>query len=107
MPLEPAIAVFIIYPKSAYRTLRVYYSAKSTIMQIYMNTFSKILKEEKLEKGYSQRYMAEKLQIPQSTYKGYELVGEKNGREPLIDMIRKICRLLEISADYLLGLEAL
>jgi len=72
-----------------------------------MDTFSKILKEERLEKGYSQRHMAEKLQIPQNTYKGYELVGEKNGREPPIDMIRKICRLLEISADYLLGLEAL
>lgn len=69
-----------------------------------MDSFSKILKEERIGKGYSQRYMSEKLQIPQSTYKGYELVGEKNGREPSIDMIRKICRLFDISADYLLGL---
>ena len=70
-----------------------------------MDIFSIRLKEERQEKGYSQRTMAEMLQISQGTYKGYELVGEKNGREPSIDMIRRLAQFFEVSTDYLLGLE--
>ncbi|MCL2676052.1 MAG: helix-turn-helix domain-containing protein [Firmicutes bacterium] len=70
-----------------------------------MDVFSERLREERKFRGYSQCVMAEKLGITQGTYKGYELIGEKNGRTPPLDMIRKIIKILEISADYLLGLE--
>lgn len=49
--------------------------------------------------------MADLLGISQSTYKGYELVGETNGREPSIETIRLIVKILDISAGYLLGVE--
>ncbi|MCL2751541.1 MAG: helix-turn-helix domain-containing protein [Firmicutes bacterium] len=45
------------------------------------------------------------MQISHGTYKGYELVGEKNGREPSIDMIRRIAVILDVNLDYLMGLE--
>ena len=70
-----------------------------------MDTFSERLREERKYLGLSQRAMAEKLGLPQGTYKGYELIGEKNGREPTLDVIRKIAKGLNLRADYLLGLE--
>ena len=70
-----------------------------------MDIFSQRLKEERQLKGYSQRQIAELLGISQSAYKGYELVGEKNGREPSIEMMRKICKVLDVDYNYLLGLE--
>ena len=85
--------------------LHVYSSAFRTRIQVNMDIFSIRLKEERTAKGFSQRYMAERLQIAQGTYKGYELVGEKNGREPSIEMIRRIAQILEVNSDYLLGLE--
>ena len=72
-----------------------------------MDIFSIRIKEERKYKGYSQRLMAEKLGISQSAYKGYELIGEKNGREPSLDLIRKIAEVLDVSIDYLLGLKDL
>jgi len=70
-----------------------------------MDVFAIRLKEERKYQGYSQRAMAKKLEIPQGTYKGYELLGEKNGREPSLDVVRRIARILDVSTDYLLGLE--
>jgi len=52
-----------------------------------MDIFSIRLKEERQALGYSRREMAERLFISQSTYRGYELVGEKYGTEPSIDML--------------------
>jgi len=72
-----------------------------------MDIFSIRLKEERKAKGYSQRSIARELQISHNTYKGYELIGEKHGREPSFDMVRKIAVILDITADYLLGLEDL
>ena len=70
-----------------------------------MDIFSVRLKEERKFKGYSQQIIAEKLGISQGTYKSYELIGEKNGREPSLDMIRKIAKILDVSVDYLFGFE--
>lgn len=71
-----------------------------------MDIFSIRLKEERKAKEYSQRDFAKLLEISQSTYSGYELIGEKGGRQPSFDTIRKISKLLDISVDYLLGLKA-
>ena len=70
--------------------------------KVVMDTFSKRLREERKSKGYTQRQIAEMLGISQSAYKGYELIGEKNGREPSIDMIRKIATTLNTTTDYLI-----
>lgn len=68
-----------------------------------MNVFSERLRYERKQQGLSQRQMAEKLGITQGTYKGYELVGSENGREPSMEMICRIADLLQVSIDYLFG----
>lgn len=70
-----------------------------------MKIFSERLRYERKQQGYSQRTFAQKLGISQSTYKGYELIGEFYGREPSLEMINKIADALNVSIDYLFGRE--
>lgn len=70
-----------------------------------MEIFSERLKLERKANGFSQRVMAEKLNISQSTYMHYELLGTINGREPPMEIIAKIAKILGVSIDYLFGLE--
>ncbi|MCL2540801.1 MAG: helix-turn-helix domain-containing protein [Firmicutes bacterium] len=70
-----------------------------------VEAFSEILKHERKAQGMSQRQIAEKLGIAQSTYMHYELIGTKHGREPSFQMLYKICEVLNVSLDYLFGLE--
>lgn len=65
-----------------------------------MSIFSENLKKYRLLKNLKQQDMANFLKIDKSTYSNYE-----NGRrEPNILTIKKICNILEISGDMLLGL---
>jgi len=73
--------------------------------RIERETFSERLTIERKAQGLSQRAMAEKLGIGQSTYMHYELVGTKNGREPSFAILYKIAQILDVSLDYLFGLE--
>lgn len=59
----------------------------------------KRLKELRLEKGYNQKYFAERLNITQQTYSDYE-TGRTN---PTPETLKEIAKLLECSIDYLLG----
>ncbi len=66
-----------------------------------MNTFGQRLKELRLEKGLTQKELADALKTNNSSVCDWEC-----GRtEPSIEMILSLCRLFEVSADYLLGLE--
>ncbi|MFI3166189.1 MAG: helix-turn-helix transcriptional regulator [Bacillota bacterium] len=66
-----------------------------------MNKFAERLVEVLKIKGISQNKFAKKLEIAQSTMNGWC----KGYREPSFDMLITICKELEESADYLLGLE--
>ena len=68
-----------------------------------MEIFSERLKYARAEKGYSQRQIAKMLDVPQSTYQAYELLGTKNGREPRFKTVNKLADILEVSTDYLFG----
>ena len=70
-----------------------------------MEVFSKRLREERKAAGLSQRELAEKLGISQSTYKGYEFMGTSTGRQPSLEIVCKIAEVLGVSVDYLLGLK--
>jgi transcriptional regulator with XRE-family HTH domain len=59
------------------------------------------LKELRLEKGLTQKKLAEKLQYDQSMIARWE----KGECEPTESAIRKTAIFFEVSADYLLGLE--
>lgn len=59
------------------------------------------MRESRLEKGWTQAELGEKLSTTQSTIGKYE----REELQPNIENIVRICQVLEISADYLLGLE--
>ena len=63
--------------------------------------YGKRIKECRIEKGLTQTELAEKLSTTQSTIGKYE----REELQPNIDTLIQICRLFEVSADYLIGLE--
>lgn len=69
-----------------------------------MEAFCKRLKEERKLNGYSAKDMAEKLGIPLSTYKSYE-TPTVNRHQPSIETLVEIAKLLDVSLDYLLGVD--
>ena len=63
--------------------------------------FCERLKAIRLENGKTQKDMYEALKISANGYASYE-----QGRtEPSIETLIKICKILDVSADYLLGLK--
>lgn len=62
--------------------------------------YGKRIKEERQLKGISQKQLADLLSTTQSTIGKYE----REELQPNIDTIIKICKIFEVSSDYLLGL---
>lgn len=58
------------------------------------------LKKEREQRGWSQIYTAQKLGITNTVLSNYE----RDYRDPDTATLKKIAELLEVSADYLLGL---
>ena len=63
--------------------------------------FSTRLKELRNEKNFTQRKIAELMNVSQVSYLHWEQVKT----QPDIENIVKLCQLFGVSADYLLGLE--
>ncbi|WP_411347097.1 helix-turn-helix domain-containing protein [Paenibacillus sp. WLX2291] len=63
-------------------------------------TFGKRLKHEREHRGWSQIYLSQKTGISNAVLSHYE----RGIRNPDPDTIKKIATVLEVSADYLLGL---
>lgn len=66
-----------------------------------MENFGEKIKELRKEKGLSQKQLAILLDNAQSSI----VYWEKNLQEPTISVLKKLCQMFEVSADYLLGLE--
>jgi transcriptional regulator with XRE-family HTH domain len=65
-----------------------------------MRIFSQRIKELRKENGYTQRELATKLELTNSTVCDWE-----TGRsEPDLETLKKIAQLFSVSTDYLLGL---
>lgn len=65
-----------------------------------MQNYGKRLKQARLNKGYTQVEIASKIGVPQQTWQRYE-----TGKNDLkMSTIYAICKVLDISADWLLGL---
>jgi len=60
-----------------------------------------IIKELRLENKYSQKFVAEFLKIDRSNYSKYEL----GKLELSAEMLKNLCILYNVSADYILGLK--
>ncbi|MDE6029772.1 MAG: helix-turn-helix domain-containing protein [Clostridiales bacterium] len=65
-----------------------------------MNKFIERLKEALAENNLSQNALAQKINMSQSVVNNY-FTGK---REPSLDVLISICKELQVSADYLLGL---
>lgn len=65
-----------------------------------MNKFKERLNEVLKENGISQVALASKISMSQGVVNNY-CTGK---REPTLDVLMRICEVLEISSDYLLGL---
>lgn len=59
------------------------------------------LKYLRQEKGWTQSQLAKELSTTASTIGKYE----REELQPNIDVIMTLCKIFEVSADYLLGLE--
>lgn len=57
------------------------------------------LKEQRMEKGYTLKYVSEQLNVTIRSICRYES-GE---REPSIDMLKRLCDFYDVTADYLIG----
>lgn len=66
-----------------------------------MKTVFEKIKELRIEKGFSQKFVAEYLKIDRSNYSKYEL----GKLELSIEMLKQLCLLYNVSADFLLGLQ--
>ena len=58
------------------------------------------LRELRLEKGLRLKDVAEAMGVTLRTISNYEA----GIREPSLDMLIKLCKFLEVSSDYLMGL---
>lgn len=63
--------------------------------------FKEKLKEERINNNLTQKDFAELLGVSKSCYAGYE----QGYREPDFKTLVKICNILKISSDYLLGID--
>ena len=63
--------------------------------------FGERLRECRIEKEFTQNQLAEKLLITQSTLGKYE----RGELQPNIETIKALCKILDVSSDYLLGIE--
>ena len=59
------------------------------------------LRELRCEKGLTQKQLAEKLNISQKSLSKYE----RESLDVSTELIVRICRYFQVSADYLLGLD--
>ena len=66
-----------------------------------MNKFKDRLNEELAENSLSQNALARRISMSQTVVNNY-CTGK---REPSLDVLILICKELQVSADYLLGLE--
>ena len=73
-------------------------SVRGGSMEIFLG---KNLKELRIERGYTQKQVAEMLNINSVTYLHYE----KDQREPPLSLLADMAKLYEVSVDYLLGLK--
>ena len=63
------------------------------------NNFGKKLKELRIEKGFTLKYVAEQFNVTIRTICRYE----EGTREPSIEMLIKFCDFYDVTADYLIG----
>ena len=65
------------------------------------NKFGERIRELRIEKGWSQRQLAEQLGYKRNSISEWEA----RGKEPDFDMLIKLTEIFHVTAGYLLGIE--
>ena len=65
-----------------------------------MELFTTRLKEARQEKGWTQKQLAEAINTTDDSIFSWE----KGRSQPSIELLRKLCKVLDVSSDYLIGL---
>ena len=65
-----------------------------------METWNEKIREARRAKGWSQQKVADILGVTRACFSNYE----QGTREPTIALLKAICEILDISADYLIGI---
>ena len=65
------------------------------------NTISQRIRSIRQKHGLTQTQFAESLGVTQNTVTFWE----RRGYEPRIDMVKEICKMYHVSADWLIGLK--
>lgn len=65
-----------------------------------MEIFTSRLKEVRQEKGWTQKQLAAAINTTDDSIYSWE----KGRSQPSIELLHKLCRVLEVSSDYLIGL---
>ena len=73
---------------------------KNLIESTFKKTFAQRLKQARIKKGYTQKQLADNLEMAMMTLSQYET----QKREPSISSLAKIAKNLSVSTDWLLGL---
>jgi len=66
-----------------------------------MKSINEKIKDLRISNSYSQQFVADYLKIDRSNYSKYELGKLELG----LTMLKQLCLLYNVSADYLLGLK--
>ena len=84
----------------AHKLLPVNTFAHTLCYYFFMKDFAKKLKDSRESKGLSQSEVSKALGMTRNAFTNYEA----GIREPSLDTLKLICQVLDVSADYLLGL---
>ena len=79
----------------------VFFALKGVEMASTKKTFSQRLKTARLDKGYTQQEISERLQTTQGAYQKWE----SGVREPSFRTVMELTKILDVSVDYLFGAE--
>ena len=66
-----------------------------------MENFGEKLKDLRMERGWTLKETALRVGLTRNAIANYEA----NIRQPSLETLKALCKLFEVSADYLLGLE--
>lgn len=70
------------------------------LYNFFMVKINERLKQERIAKGYTQKQIADGIGVTYNAISQYE----SGAREPSIDLLIKLCKFLDVTSDYLIGL---
>ena len=82
---------------------KIYGNTLKTVIFTYtefMSTFAVRLKEQRKQTGYTQKQLAEKIGTTDDSVYSWE----KGRSQPSIELLCELCKVLDVSADYLIGI---